>query len=87
MSVEEQRPAKPPAKRQNARIAVAAGLGGVVTLFAVLNLDDVEVNWVLGTWSTPLIIVIVLSFAAGMAIDRALVRRGRSPKRRDAKQR
>jgi uncharacterized integral membrane protein len=66
-----------PARRQRARIAVAGVLGALVTLFAVLNLDEVEVNWLFGTWSTPLIVVVVVCLAAGMAIDRALVRRGR----------
>jgi uncharacterized integral membrane protein len=67
----------PARKGQRARVAGAAGLGAVVMLFAVLNLDEVDVNWVLGTFSTPLIVVILLCIAAGMAIDRALVRRGR----------
>ena len=70
--------AKPPARKgQNTRVIAAASLGGVVTLFAVLNLDDVDVNWIFGTASTPLIVVILLCVALGMAIDRALVRRGR----------
>ena len=41
-------------KRQIA-VLVLAALGGV---FAALNLDDVGVNWILGTWQTPLIVVI-----------------------------
>jgi uncharacterized integral membrane protein len=70
--------AKPPARKgQNARVIGAASLGGVVTLFAVLNLDNVDVNWIFGTASTPLIVVILLCVALGMVIDRALVRRGR----------
>ena len=60
----------------------AGGLGAVVTLFAVLNLDDVDVNWIFGTASTPLIVVILLCVALGMAIDRALVHRGRRASRR-----
>lgn len=31
-----------------------------MTLFAVLNFDSVDVNWIFGTWSTPLIVAIVL---------------------------
>ena len=70
--------AKSPARKgQNARVIGAASLGAVVTLFAVLNLDDVDVNWIFGTASTPLIVVILLCVALGMAIDRGLVRRGR----------
>jgi uncharacterized integral membrane protein len=71
-------PAKPPARKgTRTRVAGAAALGGLITLFAVLNFDDVDVNWLFGTWSTPLIIVIVICFAAGMAVDRVLVRRSR----------
>ena len=69
-------------KGQRTRLAVAGGVGALATVFAVLNLDEVDVNWLFGTWSTPLIVVIVLCVAAGMAIDRALVRRARKPSRR-----
>jgi uncharacterized integral membrane protein len=58
-------------KRQIAVVGLA-GLGGV---FAVLNLDEVEVNWILGTWSTPLIIVIALSMLAGAALGILVSRR------------
>ena len=51
-------------KRQVA-VLVLAGVGGV---FAALNLDEVEVNWILGTWSTPLIVVIALSMVVGAAL-------------------
>ena len=51
-------------KRQVA-VLVLAGVGGV---FAALNLDEVEVNWILGTWSTPLIVVIALSMLVGAAL-------------------
>ena len=64
------------------RTVAAAILGGLAALFAVVNRDDVEVNWVLGTWSTPLIIVIAVSFLVGVAADRlSVVRRAkrRSP--------
>jgi uncharacterized integral membrane protein len=78
----EQGKQRAPVRAQRARMAVAGGVGVLVTLFAVFNLDDVEVNWLLGTWSTPLIVVIAISFLAGVAVDRALVRRARSPKAR-----
>ena len=58
-------------KRQIAVVGLAA-LGGV---FAVLNLDEVEVNWILGTWSTPLIIVIALSMLVGAALGILVSRR------------
>ena len=58
-------------KRQVA-VLVLAGVGGV---FAVLNLDEVEVNWILGTWSTPLIVVIALSMVVGAALALLATRR------------
>ena len=40
-----------PAKDRAARVreASAFGLGALVVLFAALNLDQVEVNWIIGT--------------------------------------
>ena len=58
-------------KRQVA-VVVLASVGG---LFAVLNFDEVEVNWILGTWSTPLIVVIALSMLVGAALALLAVRR------------
>jgi uncharacterized integral membrane protein len=79
-------PSKPPAKRsrggaltrERARLAGAGALGILLTLFAVLNLDEVEVNWLLGTWSTPLIVVVIVSALIGVALDRIVQRRSRS---------
>ena len=53
-------------------VAVLAGVGGV---FAALNLDEVDVNWVLGTWETPLIVVIALSMLVGAALAWLVLRR------------
>jgi uncharacterized integral membrane protein len=51
-------------KRQLAGLVLAA-LG---IAFAAVNLDEVDVNWVLGTWETPLIIVIALSMVLGAGL-------------------
>ena len=59
-------------KRQIAGIALAAG--GIA--FAVANLDEVKVNWLLGTWKTPLIVVIALSIVIGAGLG-LLIARGR----------
>ena len=59
-------------KRQIAGIALAAG--GVA--FAAANLDEVKVNWLLGTWRTPLIVVIALSIIIGAGLG-LLIARGR----------
>jgi uncharacterized integral membrane protein len=64
-------------KRQIAVLALSA-LG---IAFAAANLDEVDVNWLLGTWETPLIIVILLSMLVGAALG-FLVSRRRGEKRR-----
>jgi uncharacterized integral membrane protein len=58
-------------KRQIAVLALA-GLGGV---FAALNLDEVDVNWILGTWETPLIVVVALSMLVGAVLSYLITRR------------
>jgi uncharacterized integral membrane protein len=68
-----------PSRRQRARLVVALVLAGIGVLFAALNLDEVDVNWLLGTWSTPLIIVIALSFLLGAGMG-VLVGRRRGAK-------
>lgn len=55
-------------------------IGGLVlaafgAAFAALNLDEVDVNWILGTWETPLIVVIALSMVIGAALGYLVARR------------
>jgi uncharacterized integral membrane protein len=57
------------------RQIAALGLAGLGIAFAALNLDEVDVNWVLGTWETPLIIVIALSMLVGAALGFLVSRR------------
>ena len=57
------------------RQIVALGLAGLGIAFAAVNLDEVEVNWILGTWETPLIIVIALSMLIGAALGFLVSRR------------
>jgi uncharacterized integral membrane protein len=69
-----------PASRQRSsgeklRLAGAGVAATLAVLFAVLNLDQVKVNWVLGSGETPLIVVIVVSFLLGVAVDRLLAYR------------
>jgi uncharacterized integral membrane protein len=75
----EHRPAAarplPPSRRDRARTVAGFGLGAIAALFAVLNLDEVKVSWIVGTWETPLIIVIALSIVLGAAIGWLLARR------------
>jgi uncharacterized integral membrane protein len=66
----------PPAKRrrgpaggllakENRRLLLGLLIGAIAAAFAVVNLDDVEVDWLVTTSQTPLIVVIALSFVLG----------------------
>jgi uncharacterized integral membrane protein len=74
-------PAQPAKKKRKpantARVLAGVILGGIVTAFAVVNLHKVKVDWILGTWSTPLIIVIAVAFLLGLAAGTALHLEGR----------
>jgi uncharacterized integral membrane protein len=55
-------------------------VGGLIVAFALLNRKKVDVNWILGTWSTSLILVIAISFLLGVVggfLLRARQARGR----------
>ena len=58
-------------RRQVAAVVLAA-IGGV---FAVANFDEVKVNWILGNWKTPLIVVIALSMVVGAGLGFLVSRR------------
>jgi uncharacterized integral membrane protein len=73
--VEKRRPEKRRIDKRQIGLIGLAGLGGV---FAALNLDEVEVNWILGTWDTPLIVVIALSMLIGGGLGYLTTRRRRS---------
>jgi uncharacterized integral membrane protein len=52
-------------RREQARTLVAIALAILITLFAVLNTNEVKVHWIFGTSETPLIIVIAVSAIVG----------------------
>ena len=64
-------------RRENARLTLAVVLAVLGTLFAVLNLDKVKVHWIVTTGRSPLIVVIVVSFLLGVAVDRIVALRAR----------
>jgi uncharacterized integral membrane protein len=66
MSEPTQTPERTRSRRENARTGGLVALAVVTTLFAVSNLEDVEVNWIFGTFQTPLIVVIVVSLLVGV---------------------
>jgi uncharacterized integral membrane protein len=66
--------------RELARTGAIVVLAVFITLFAVLNLEEVKVDWIFGKDHMPLIVVIVLSGLVGAALSYFLTRR--SAKRR-----
>ena len=63
--------------RETARSGAMVVLAVLITLFAVFNLDQVKVNWVVGSGRAPLIIVIVISLLVGIALTYFVDRRSR----------
>lgn len=68
MSEPAQTPEHRRSRRETARTGGLVVLAVVMTLFAVLNLKEVEVNWIFGKSNTPLIIVIVVSLLVGILL-------------------
>ena len=66
------------AKRSRRELARSGGLvplAVLATLFAVLNLKTVEVDWIFGSGHAPLIIVIVVSVLVGVVLTHFAERR------------
>jgi uncharacterized integral membrane protein len=74
----DQSPPKPSARsrREQSRTAVLVALASLITLFAVLNTEEVKV-WIFGTRHAPLIIVIVVSVFVGAVLGHFAERRSR----------
>lgn len=53
---------------QSLRTGGLLSLAVVMTLFAVLNLDEVRVHWIFGSGHAPLIVVIVISVLVGIVL-------------------
>ncbi len=68
-----------------ARLLLAVAGGGLIAAFAVLNTGEVEVNWVFGTFRTPLIIVILVCLGVGLAVGLASGWRGKGARQRRAR--
>jgi len=67
-------------RKARARLIAAAILATVVTLFAVLNSQTVSVHLILTTARLPMIVVIALCAAIGVAVGWAIARRHAGPK-------
>ncbi len=75
-------PASPARSRaESARRAGLLVLTVIITVFAVLNVDKVEVDWIVGSGHAPLIVVIAISVLVGIVLsrlaDRMVARRRR----------
>jgi uncharacterized integral membrane protein len=68
MSEPTQTPEHRRGRREQARTGALVLLAVLMTLFAVLNVKDVRVNWIFGESETPLIIVIVISLLVGILL-------------------
>jgi uncharacterized integral membrane protein len=80
-----QQPPGPPEpkrrRREQARTAGLVLLAVLITLFAVLNLNSVKVNWIFGSGEAPLIIVIVVSVLVGIVLTYLVDRRASNRRR------
>jgi len=63
----------------------SAALVAVVAVFAVLNLQDVTMHWIVGTTHTPLIVLIAFCVLVGVAIGYVVGRRTRAEGRGSSK--
>ena len=75
-------PGRPRSSADRTRTAAALMIGALLAVFAVLNTGKVDVNWILGTAQTPLIVVIVVNLALGFVAGYLLARRGARARRR-----
>jgi uncharacterized integral membrane protein len=64
-------------RREQTRTAALVLLAILITLFAVLNVKEVKVNWIFSSGHAPLIIVIVVSLFVGVALGYFVERRSR----------
>jgi uncharacterized integral membrane protein len=62
-------------RREMARTGALVVLAILITLFAVFNGKEVEVNYVFGSGKAPLIIVIVISLLVGIVLTHFAERR------------
>jgi uncharacterized integral membrane protein len=67
-------------RRERARLVAVAILGAIGAAFALVNLRNVKVDWIVGSAKTPLIIVIVVCIGLGVGVDRIAVTRQRKRK-------
>ena len=62
-------------RREQARTAALLLLAILITVFAVLNVNEVKVDWIVGSGKAPLIIVIGISLVVGIVLTHFAERR------------
>jgi uncharacterized integral membrane protein len=72
-----QRSAKKRRPQTSPRHVLLVVLAVLITLFAVFNLKEVRVDWIVGSGRAPLIIVIVISLLVGIVLAYFTERRTR----------
>jgi len=61
---------------------IASGAGAVLVLvFALINLQDVTMHWIVGTTHTPLIVLVAICVLIGAGVGFAIGRRAKTPQR------
>ena len=71
-------PGPPPKERDlKSKTIAAVAVAILLIAFGLSNRNDVSINWLVGTTSTPLIVVILVSAVLGAILGAAAVR-GRS---------
>jgi uncharacterized integral membrane protein len=63
----------------------SGGLVVVAAVFALLNLQDVPMHWIVGTTHTPLIVLVAACVLIGMAVGFVVGRRQRTPSQTPSK--
>jgi uncharacterized integral membrane protein len=61
-------------RRDRARLIAAGIIGALIVVFAIVNLNQVKVHWIVTTGQTPLILVIGVAFLLGIVVDRLAIR-------------
>jgi uncharacterized integral membrane protein len=64
-------------RSESVRLVFAGALAALAVAFAALNVTQVEVDWILTTSKTPLIVVIVVSLLVGAVLGFVVGRRSR----------
>jgi uncharacterized integral membrane protein len=68
-------PPPAPSHRQRAQLIAAGVAVALAVVFALFNLKRVRVDWIFGSFQTPLIVVIVVTFALGLGAGLLVARR------------